>query len=98
MVEDAALATAPAGDARPAQAAMPADGPLAAIAGTGATDAADAAPAAQETLFGTLEAEQRVRAAAEQNERTLWAGAVGVTLVYVSIIAAQVFLGGGILS
>ena len=52
-----------------------------------------APPAATEStdrnLFGALDADLRIRAAAKQNERTLWAGAVGVTLIYVGLIASQ---------
>jgi TonB family protein len=57
--------------------------------------AADAAPAEAATLIGALDADHRIRANAEQNERTLWASAIFVTLVYAAIIAAQVMNLGG---
>lgn len=41
------------------------------------------------TMFGNLDADQRIRKAAEQNERLLWAGAAGATLIYVLLIASQ---------
>ena len=51
--------------------------------------AEDAAPAEAATLLGVLDADQRIRANAEQNERTLWVSAVFVTLLYAAIVAAQ---------
>jgi protein TonB len=42
---------------------------------------------AEQTLFGVLNAEQRIRRSAEQNERTLWTGAVLATLIYAFAIA-----------
>ena len=56
-------------------------------------DPADAATDASGTvrnLFGALDADQRIRTVVKQNERTLWAGAAAVTLIYVGIIALQV--------
>jgi TonB family protein len=47
-------------------------------------------------LIGVLDADQRIRAGAEQNERTLWASAIAVTLIYASVIAAQVMDLGGL--
>jgi len=51
------------------------------------------APAAAEakgaTLFGVLDAEERIRRSAEQSERTLWTGAVVFTLLYATLIASQ---------
>jgi TonB family protein len=47
------------------------------------------------SLFGVLNADQRIRATAEQNERTLWASAVAVSLLYAGVIAAQVMDLGG---
>lgn len=90
MVEDATLATAGGS----ATAAMPADGILAAPSPA----PAEAAPAASGSLFGRLDIEQRIRTVAEKNERTLWAGAAGMTLFYASLIAAQVLTGAGVLS
>jgi protein TonB len=55
----------------------------------------DAAPAEAATLIGVLDADQRIRANAEQNERTLWASAAFVTLLYVAVIAAQLMNLGG---
>jgi TonB family protein len=52
---------------------------------------------AHATLFGTLDADQRIRAHAEQHERTLWAGAAGITLLYTAVIASQVLLGDPLL-
>ncbi len=85
-VPDAATATA-AGEPVPAPAVSPpAEAPP-------AGEPSAAPPAATETtdrnLFGALDADLRIRAAAKQNERTLWAGAVGVTLIYVGLIASQ---------
>ena len=54
-----------------------------------AADAATAASDAVRNLFGALDADQRIRTVVKQNERTLWAGAVGVTLIYVGLIALQ---------
>jgi TonB family protein len=54
-----------------------------------------AAPAEAATLIGVLDADQRIRANAEQNERTLWASAAFVTLLYVAVIAAQLMNLGG---
>jgi protein TonB len=48
---------------------------------------------AQASLFGILDADERIRAHAEQHERTLWAGAAGITLLYTAVIASQVLLG-----
>jgi TonB family protein len=59
------------------------------------TPAENAAPAEAGTLIGVLDAEQRIRANAEQNERTLWTSAVFVTLLYAAIVAAQVMNLGG---
>ena len=94
MVEDA-LATAPAGDTPSVTAAMPTDGNVAAATGSNPADAPASDPG---TLFGALDAEQRIRTFAEKNERTLWAGAAGMTLFYASVIAAQVITGAGVLS
>ena len=63
-----------------------------------APPAADASPPpgkaeAKPTLFGVLDAEQRIRRAAEQHERTLWMGAIAATLVYASLIAGQAVSG-----
>jgi protein TonB len=57
--------------------------------------AENAAPAQAATLIGVLDADQRIRANAEQNERTLWTSAVFVTLLYAAIVAAQVMNLGG---
>lgn len=54
---------------------------------TGAGKASVLAKAA--TMFGNLDADQRIRRAAEQNERLLWAGAAGATLIYALLIASQ---------
>jgi protein TonB len=50
---------------------------------------AGAGEATDRNLFGTLNADQRIRAVVKQNERTLWAGAAGVTLIYAAVIASQ---------
>ena len=94
MVEDA-LATTPAGDTPSVTAAMSPDGNVAAATGSNPADAPASDPG---TLFGALDAEQRIRTFAEKNERTLWAGAAGMTLFYASLIAAQVITGAGVLS
>jgi protein TonB len=54
---------------------------------------AQAKPEANASLFGILDADQRIRANAEQHERSLWAGAAGITLLYTAVIASQVMLG-----
>jgi TonB family protein len=56
----------------------------------GAADAATDASDAVRNLFGALDADQRIRTVVKQNERTLWAGAAAVTLIYMGIIALQV--------
>jgi protein TonB len=85
-VTDAAAAPA-ASEGTPAPVELaPADAPAA------SQESAAAAPAAEATdrnLFGTLDADQRIRAVVKQNERTLWAGAAGVTLIYIAVIASQ---------
>jgi TonB family protein len=45
------------------------------------------------TLFGSLDADERLRQEAERNERLLWAGAVAATLIYASLIAGQTMTG-----
>jgi TonB family protein len=45
------------------------------------------------SLFGSLDADERIRQNAESGERTLWIGAAAVTLLYVSLIAGQLLLG-----
>ncbi len=47
-------------------------------------------------MFGVLNADQRIRATAEQHERTLWASAIAVSLFYAAVIAAQVMGLGGL--
>lgn len=61
---------------------------LAVLPEAGATS--DATPArAPSSLFGGLDADERLRQTHERNERTLWTGALGATLVYAFLIAAQ---------
>jgi protein TonB len=102
MVEDAALTAEPAGDAPSAVETPPAAGEPApaAVAEAPPETPADAASESAEggTLIGALNADQRIRTFAEQNERTLWASAVGVTLLYAAIIVGQVVSGGGAFS
>jgi TonB family protein len=50
-------------------------------------------PAIEGSVFGVLDAEQRIRRSAEQNERTLWTGAVLATLIYTALIAGQAITG-----
>jgi len=88
MVEIAALAIELAGETAPAEKAVPPDEP--------ATGGEPAAGGAGPSLFGVLDAEQRIRAIAEQNERTLWASAVFVTLLYVSLVVLHVMGLGGL--
>ena len=45
------------------------------------------------TMFGNLDADHRIRKAAEQNERLLWTGAAGATLIYALLIASQAMTG-----
>ena len=47
------------------------------------------------SLFGSLDADQRIRADVEQHERTLWASAGAITLLYAALIASQLLLGAG---
>ncbi len=59
-----------------------------------AAPAADAAATPVEgTLIGGLDADERIRASTANSERTLWASAILVTLLYTSLIASQVLLG-----
>ena len=83
---DAATATAAPEPAAAPVAAPPADAPPAAETGAPASTPAEAT---DRNVFGTLDADQRIRTVAKQNERTLWAGAVGVTLIYAGLIASQ---------
>jgi len=55
--------------------------------------AAEGAPAPAATLFGALDADERIRQTTEQHERTLWAGAVAATLVYAALITGQAVTG-----
>ncbi|HEY7670402.1 MAG TPA: TonB family protein [Hyphomicrobium sp.] len=57
-------------------------------------NAAQPEGAAQGTLIGGLDADERIRQAGEQGERTLWAGAAVAALLYASLITSQVLLGG----
>lgn len=83
MVEIAALAAELAGDPSPAdEVASP--------------DAAAPAGVAAASLFGVLDAEQRIRATVELHRRTLWGSAIAVSLLYAGIIAAQVMGLGGL--
>ena len=88
MVEIAELAMELAGETAPAEKAVSPDAP--------AADGEPAAGGATASLFGVLDAEQRIRAIAEQNERTLWASAVFVTLLYVSLVVLHVMGLGGL--
>jgi TonB family protein len=83
-VTDAATAAAAAEIAAAPEVVSPEADPAA------ATDAATDASGAVRNLFGALDADQRIRTVVKQNERTLWAGAAAVTLIYVGIIALQV--------
>jgi TonB family protein len=57
---------------------------------------ASAAAAADDgSLIGALNADERIRAGTERSERTLWASAALVTLLYAAVIAAQVMNLGG---
>jgi TonB family protein len=89
MVEIAALAAELAGETRPGEVAASSD--AAAPVGVG-----EAGAAAEAAIFGTLDADQRIRAVTERTERTLWASAIFVTLLYAAIIAAQVMDLGGL--
>ncbi len=80
-----AAAAASEGAPAPVEPASP-DAPS---AGQEAPDAAPVSEATDRNLFGTLDADQRIRAVVKQNERTLWAGAAGVTLIYAAVIASQ---------
>jgi TonB family protein len=82
MVEIAALAIELAGEPPPANEAASPD--------------AAAPEGAAEPLFGVLDADQRIRSIAEQNERTLWTSAIAVTLLYAALVAAQVMNLGGL--
>ncbi len=78
-----------AAEAAPAPAAAPpSDTPPAAEAGEAASSTP--AEATDRNLFGTLDAEERIRTSGKQNERTLWASAAAVTLIYAGLIASQV--------
>ena len=47
----------------------------------------------EETVFGVLDSEQRIRRTSEQHERMLWMGAVLTTLIYIALIAGQAISG-----
>ena len=85
-VTDAAAAPAASEGAPAPVEAAPADAPA---AGQESAAAASVSEATDRNLFGTLDADQRIRAVVKQNERTLWAGAAGVTLSYAAVIASQ---------
>jgi TonB family protein len=85
-VTDAAAAPAASEGAPAPVEAAPADAPA---AGQESAAAASVSEATDRNLFGTLDADQRIRAVVKQNERTLWAGAAGVTLIYAAVIASQ---------
>jgi TonB family protein len=51
--------------------------------------------AAEAGLIGALNADERVRAEAEQNARTRWSAAIGVTLLYAALLAWHVMSGAG---
>jgi TonB family protein len=60
-------------------------------------EAPASAPATEAVgLIGVLDADQRIRAGAERGERTLWASAAIVTLLYAGAIAASVMNLGGL--
>ena len=86
-VTDAATAAAAAEIAPAREVVSPEADP--AGAAEAATDASGASGAVR-NLFGALDADQRIRTVVKQNERTLWASAAAVTLIYVGIIALQV--------
>jgi TonB family protein len=85
MVEDTAPANEPAGETPTVAVDEAPQGPV----------PVEAAAAADADLFGSLAADQRIRSAAVQNERTLWARAIAVCLLYAGIIALQVMGLGG---
>jgi protein TonB len=78
-----------AAEATSAPAAAPPSDTLPAAEASEPTSSAPA-EATDRNLFGTLDADERIRASAKQNERTLWASAIGVTLLYAGVIALQV--------
>lgn len=99
----AAAAAAPTGDA-PAMAIAPtveasqtAAKPATLSVPSQADPSADGTPPAEGTLIGGLDADERIRASTQNTERTLWASAIVVTLLYSSLIASQVLLGDPIL-
>ncbi len=59
-------------------------------------EAPDAAAPEAATLIGVLDADHRIRAGSEGGERTLWASAIAVTLLYTGVIAASVMNLGGL--
>jgi TonB family protein len=62
------------------------------------TPAAEPAAEGGAELIGALDADQRIRTAADRSRRTLWISATCVTLLYVLVIAAQVMNLGGLSS
>ncbi|KAB2938261.1 MAG: energy transducer TonB [Hyphomicrobium sp.] len=78
--------------------AAPAEAPPASGSAVGAETPAPASKPAAEaaSLIGVLDADERIRASSEQHERTLWASAAFVTLLYAAVIAAQVMNLGGL--
>jgi TonB family protein len=53
----------------------------------------EAVAGAKASLFGGLDADERIRQSSQQGERTLWAGAVVATLVYIALIGGQMVTG-----
>ncbi len=53
-----------------------------------------AATPAEATLIGVLDADERIRQAGQQGERTLWTSAALVTLLYASLIGYATLVGG----
>ncbi|MCZ7596062.1 MAG: energy transducer TonB [Hyphomicrobium sp.] len=95
MADIAKVAQELASETAPAE-APPATASVVGAEAPASAPADAAAPEAATTLIGVLDADERIRAGSERSERTLWASAAFVTLLYAAIIAAQVMNLGGL--
>ena len=86
----AALAAGTA--AAPPSAQAPKKIPEHALPGSFGAPGGETAPAVEGTLIGSLDADERIRESSQQGERTLWASAILVTFLYMSLIAGHVLL------
>jgi protein TonB len=86
----APVAEAPSAETTPAAESKPADESKPAAEAAAATTSAPAEAPSEDPDGITLNADERIRAAVKQNERTLWLSAAGVTLLYIAAFAISV--------